>query len=65
MGKARFAIGPTPEEEAAKDFVPYVLSASERTQAARADLHLENLRRDWNRRDDARALAGVLWMEEQ
>lgn len=44
--------------------LPFVLTPSERTQAAIAAAHLEQYRREQNKRDNARALAGVLWMGE-
>lgn len=63
--RAQFRIGLTPEEAARADYLPYVLTPSERTQAAFAAVHLQQHRRELNRRDDAHALAGVLWMEDR
>lgn len=63
--KASYKIGPTPEEAARADYLPYELTQSELTGAAKASAHLEQLRRERNRLDDSRALGGVLWMEER
>jgi hypothetical protein len=62
---AVFNIGPTPEEAGQDDALAFKLTQNERTHAAWAATYLEQLRRDRNRKDDAKALAGVLWQESQ
>ena len=49
--RAQFRIGPTPEQEAAGDAIPYALTPSERTEAAKAAVHLEAHRRAENKRN--------------
>jgi uncharacterized protein (DUF1684 family) len=65
MGQtASFKIGPTPEEAAQAEYLPFELTQAERTNAARAALFLEKRRRELNRQEDAKALAGVLWLSD-